>query len=131
MLAALPDAAVQALHSGGLRPWPYQRLQTLEDLTAELAEVRARGYGVNRDESEVGVVALGVAIGARPDDPVAAISIAVPSPRYDEARARLLAQRLLAARNDAVRILGEGRGGERQASSRRRQGDERARGEVR
>jgi DNA-binding IclR family transcriptional regulator len=34
MLAALPDAAVLALHSGGLRPWPYQRLRTLDDLTA-------------------------------------------------------------------------------------------------
>ena len=111
MLAALPDAAVLALHSGGLRPWPYQRLQTVEDLMAELAEVRARGYGINRDESEVGVVAAGVAIGAQADDPVAALSIAVPSPRYDETRARLLAQRLLAARDDAVRLLGRGRSG--------------------
>lgn len=112
MLAALPDAAVLALHSGGLRPWPYQRLRTLDDLAAELAEVRARGYGVNRDESEVGVVALGVAIGALPDDPVAAISIAVPSPRYDEARAQRLARRLAAARDEANAVLSRGTAGD-------------------
>ncbi|QAY62215.1 IclR family transcriptional regulator [Xylanimonas allomyrinae] len=105
MLAALPEPAVAALHSGGLRPWPFQRLHTLDELAAELAQVRARGYGVNRDESEVGVVATGVAAGAAPDDPVAAISLAVPSPRYDDVRAARLAQRLLAARDEAVRAL--------------------------
>lgn len=105
MLAALPDAAVAALHSGGLPPWPYQRLHTLDDLTTELAAVRERGYGINRDESEVGVVAMGVAIAVEADDPVAALSVAVPSPRFDETRAPRLAQRLLAARDEAVRLL--------------------------
>jgi DNA-binding IclR family transcriptional regulator len=105
LLAALPEAAVAALHSGGLPPWPYQRLRTLDELATELAAVRARGYGANRDESEIGVVALGTAVGAVPGDPVAAITIALPSPRYDDARRAVLIRRLFAARDEAGRVL--------------------------
>lgn len=91
-LASLDDAA--ALHlarTGGLgsrRPTP----NTLTDdaaLLADLARVRARGYGLAEQEAELGVTAVAVAVRGADGAAVGTVSIAGPSlrlprPRIDE-----------------------------------------------
>ncbi|UQN28972.1 IclR family transcriptional regulator [Brachybacterium kimchii] len=105
MLAALPDPTIEALHSGGLRPWPSRRISTLRELSAEIAAVRDRGYGLNTEESEAGVTALGVAVRLGGEDPVASISVATPTTRMDESARRHAVERLRRARDDAERAL--------------------------
>jgi DNA-binding IclR family transcriptional regulator len=108
ILAALPDDAVDELHPGGLRPWPGRHAETFAELHADLDKVRRVGYGVNTEESERGVAALGVAVGADVTQPVGAISISLPTARYapdDEAR---LVAPLRAAQEEAVRALAAG-----------------------
>ena len=107
MLAALPDAVIASLHTGGLRPWDFARITTLQELWAEIGEIRERGYAVNRGESEVGVVALGVAVLMGPGDPIASITVAIPSPRFEESWAPMLIGQLRKARDLAVRALQE------------------------
>lgn len=107
MLAALPDPVIAALHSGGVRPWQHARITSMEELWAELAEIREQGYALNRDESEVGVVALGVAVAMAEGDPVASLAIAIPSPRFDESRIPWLFARLSTVRDAAVEALQE------------------------
>ena len=83
MLAALPVAEVRALHRGGLPEWPTAKVSTADGLDRMLALVRQTGYGVNIEETEVGVCGIGAAITDARGRPVAAFTIAVPLPRYD------------------------------------------------
>lgn len=86
MLAELPPAEVETLHRGGLPPWPTAKVSTPETLGRMLAQVRRTGYGVNVEETEVGVCGIGAAITDANSRPVAAFTIAVPLSRFDRAR---------------------------------------------
>ncbi len=105
MLAALEWPEVESLYAAGLPPWPGAKVHDLQALRVQLADLRRRGYGLNEDESEPGVTALGAAIGFNGAAPVAAISIAVPSARVDHGRLSTYAQSLLGAAAGASRDL--------------------------
>ena len=88
-LATLDDAAALRLaRDGGLgsrRPTP----RTLTDgaaLLADLARVRACGYGVAEQEAELGVTAVAVAIRGAGGAAVGTVSVAGPSLRLPKAR---------------------------------------------
>lgn len=83
MLAQLDWATVQAIHPRGLRPWPGASITTMAELRSHLDEVRQQGYGLNAEESEPGVIALGASITPTDGKPVGAISVALPSVRFD------------------------------------------------
>lgn len=83
MLADLDWSEVEALHPRGLRPWPYARIRDLPSLRRQLARTRRQGYGANVEESEPGVTAIGVSVSPWPARPVAALSVAIPSARFD------------------------------------------------
>lgn len=83
MLAALDWSEVEALHPRGLRPWPHARIRDLPSLRRQLARTRKQGYGANVEESEPGVAAIGVSISPWPGRPVAALSVAIPTARFD------------------------------------------------
>lgn len=88
VLADLEDATVTRIHAGGLLPWPGARTADLDGLRAELARVRRQRFGINREESEPGVVAFGAAVGAWAGRPLAALSVVFPEARcrtHDEA----------------------------------------------
>ena len=68
------------------------------ELEAELAEIRARGYALNWEESIDGVSAVAVALADPAGAPIAAISVAAPSSRMGTVDAvRAFAPALLAA----------------------------------
>jgi DNA-binding IclR family transcriptional regulator len=73
LLAELPPAGVLLLYEGD---------PALETLPRELATTRRRGYGLNVEESERGVVALGVAVHDAEGRAVAAVTVAAPTARF-------------------------------------------------
>lgn len=108
MLAALEWSEIESVYAGGLPPWPGAKVHDLDGLRDQLADIRRRGYGLNEDESEPGVTALGAAVGPSGAAPVAAISVAVPSARFDHGRLAEHAQSLLRAAGGASRALETG-----------------------
>lgn len=81
ILAAMSVEQVVRLHPNGLPPWPGQRAHTMDELFAELDQVRRSGVAVNVGESEPGVVAIGVAL---PSSPLpTALAIALPTDRFE------------------------------------------------
>jgi DNA-binding IclR family transcriptional regulator len=81
MLAELEPAEVTALHADGLAPWPGEKIHNVNALHKSLAAVRRKHFGVNRDESEPGVTAVGASIGYV-DAQHAALVVAVPTARF-------------------------------------------------
>ncbi|GAA1652292.1 IclR family transcriptional regulator [Georgenia ruanii] len=104
MLADLDDDAVDALHPGGLTPWPGEQIDSLPALHRELAAVRAHRFGLNHDESEPGVTAIGASLGVI-DGEHAALTVALPTARFATVDATALADRLLRACRHARRAL--------------------------
>lgn len=107
MLADLDWGEVEALHPRGLRPWPYARIRDLPSLRRQLARVRRQGYGTNANESEPGVTAIGVSIGSPSGRPVAALSVAIPTARFDRGREPELYAQLREVRGVAEQALRE------------------------
>jgi IclR family transcriptional regulator, acetate operon repressor len=103
MLADLDWSEVEALHPHGLRPWPSAKIRDLPSLRRQLARVRKQGYGINTEESEPGVTAIGASIGSRSGRPVAALSVAIPTARYDRRQEPELAAQLTEACTAAER----------------------------
>jgi IclR family acetate operon transcriptional repressor len=86
-----------------LQRYPRQQLtaSTPKSITSrdalerELSEVRARGYATSIRESEPDIAAIGAAIVSANDALVAAISVAIPTTRYQRSTFRALAKPLL------------------------------------
>jgi DNA-binding IclR family transcriptional regulator len=78
LLAALPDHDVQRI----LAPVPGVDLPAF---LSELAEIRSRGYAMNRDEADSGIIGIGVVIPGNPA-PMAALTVGIPASRYDESQ---------------------------------------------
>lgn len=92
MLAQLPVAELRALYPDGrLERLTEQSLQTVDDLEAELEQVRERGYATNYGQSEDDVAAVAVAVPARPGHRPAAITVSAPLTRMTEADAPAVA----------------------------------------
>jgi IclR family transcriptional regulator, acetate operon repressor len=79
LLAALPPEEVTAVYAGVAGV-------DVDDLHAELARVRDQGYAVNDQQTESGLSAIGVLVPAPPGGAPAAVSIALPTGRFDPAR---------------------------------------------
>jgi IclR family acetate operon transcriptional repressor len=101
MLADLDWSEVEALHPHGLPRWPYAKLRDLPSLRRQLARVRRQGYGVNAQESEAGLTAFGASIRSRSGRPIAALSVALPTARFDPRHEPELAAQLMEARSAA------------------------------
>jgi IclR family transcriptional regulator, acetate operon repressor len=101
MLADLDWSEVEALHPHGLAPWPFAKLRDLPSLRRQLARVRRQGYGVNTQESEAGLIAFGVSVRSRAGRPMAALTVAIPTARFDRRHEPGLAARLMEARGAA------------------------------
>ncbi|MCK6211441.1 IclR family transcriptional regulator [Georgenia sp. EYE_87] len=82
ILAELNPADLEQLYRQGLPPWPTSRFRTVADLKRHLAEARRAGFGTNFEETERGVVGLGVAVHSAAGAPVAAVTVALPSARF-------------------------------------------------
>jgi IclR family acetate operon transcriptional repressor len=105
MLADLDWSEVEALHPRGLPPWPHAKIRGLPSLRRQLARVRGAGYGLNAQESEPGVTAIGASIRSPSGRPVAALSVAMPTARFDRRHEPELAARLMEVRAGAERAL--------------------------
>jgi IclR family acetate operon transcriptional repressor len=104
-LADLDWPEVLALYPQGLPPWPRAKIRDLPALRRYLEGVRERGYAVNVEEGEAGVCAIGVSVRGPERVPVAGISVAVPSVRFDDAAAEPIRAALGRVRRAAEQTL--------------------------
>ena len=105
MLATLPEETLKELYPDErLEPLTKRTITSRRALLARLADVRERGYAVNKGESEDDLVAVAVAIRTGEGLARGAITIAGPATRFD-AEAAVRAAPLV--RETAVAVAGE------------------------
>jgi DNA-binding IclR family transcriptional regulator len=97
LLAELPESELDQVYAPErYRDRPAER-PDLAWLRAELARIRRNGFAVNRERSERGVVAVGVAVHGGDSTAQAGLSVSMPSVRYDALRLPSLVATLGAA----------------------------------
>ncbi len=107
MLATLDDAQVRELFSDYAFPRRTVRsIQTLELLTADLARTRDRGYAIDDEEANEGVICVAVAILSSPGSEVYGVSVTILKARVDDYFRDMLVSDLRALATDMVHSLG-------------------------
>lgn len=106
LLALEPADRVRSLFGGGSAEIAGQALDESEltRLERDLETVRRMGYAVNRENTEPGVGAVGVAIVLPDDRPLAAVSASAPVARLAPLLAPRSIARLLSARDEITRL---------------------------
>lgn len=95
LLAALTDEELAGLFDG----------DRLAIVRRAVGRVRRNGFAVNQQRSERGVVAVGVAVRAPDGEPMAGLSVSMPSVRYDKNRLPSLVSTLRRAAEGIERDL--------------------------
>jgi DNA-binding IclR family transcriptional regulator len=101
LLAELPESELAEVYAADrYRDRPAERPAERPDLRAlrtELARVRRKGFAVNRERSERGLVGVGVAVRDADGTAQAGLSVSMPSVRYDPRQLPSLVATLSAA----------------------------------
>lgn len=114
LMAYLPEEELQAIiHNKGLPKLCTNTITDTDELRAELARIRERGYAESHEETDLGAWGIATPIRDRKGDVVAAIGIAGPGSRFTNqlpqqwvALCRQAAQRISALLNKGVEVKG-------------------------
>ena len=100
MLATLDDAEIASMFAGYEMPRRTTRsIANLDELLADLERARQRGYAMDDEEANEGIVCIGLVVPTAPGDEPFGVSVTILKSRLDEAyQAQLVADlRTLAA----------------------------------
>jgi DNA-binding IclR family transcriptional regulator len=109
LLSGFDDAEIARLYDGYVfEPFTEHTLVSVDDLTADLAAARRRGWTEDNGEFILGIRCIAVPVRSREGQVTAALSVSVPSPRFTEEHQtktlRLLSE---ASEQLSIRIAGE------------------------
>lgn len=95
LLAELPDAALDELLYGvELERFTTSTITDHDQLRAELKRIRERGYGEDREEYVVGCRCIAAAVRDAAGQAIAAMSVSVPTPRFNQKVAKQIRRAL-------------------------------------
>ncbi|MER7796417.1 IclR family transcriptional regulator [Microbacterium sp. NPDC096154] len=106
LLAELDRAELGGLFDGSLRPLTHMTRTDIDELYADLVQVRRLGYALNYEESQVGLRAVAVPVRDHAGRVIAALAILVPAARFHDSRVADFASALLQASRDITHDLG-------------------------
>jgi DNA-binding IclR family transcriptional regulator len=104
LLAALPDEQVRVLLPVRLERFTASTITTRAELLRELEGVRRAGVAFDREEHTEGISAVGAAVLDEVGAPVAALSIPVPTARFERGESRYVTLLTAAAREGSRRL---------------------------
>jgi DNA-binding IclR family transcriptional regulator len=94
MLAFLPEEAAEAVLNKPLKKYTENTITDREALVQELAEIRRKGYSVDRMEHEYGIKCVGIPILNKRGQVIAGMSVSGPSLRFDDEKIKQFAMLL-------------------------------------
>ena len=107
LLASLPDEELKRRLDGVTLPrFTRHTIVRHDELLADLERTRARGYGIDDEEYVVGCRCLAMLVRDAEGAGVAAVSVSIPTARYDTAVERLALASLTTCAADLSAMLG-------------------------
>lgn len=99
--AELSDSEIkQVWESSDIRPLTPHTLVKFEDFIEDLDKTRRRGYALDNEENELGVLCVAVALKAHADGEQYAVSVSSPSSRMSPDRIEIIKDYLLKLKSD-------------------------------
>ncbi|MEW1982007.1 IclR family transcriptional regulator [Citricoccus sp. NPDC079358] len=110
LLSRLPNQELEEVYRAGVPDWPTAKIHSLSTLKRRMTRIRHDGYATNIEETEQGVVGVGIAVVNYLGRPLAGLTTATPSLRFSHAEvprhvevlrsaARILESRLARSEN--------------------------------
>ncbi len=107
IVATWPDAAVEELVARhGLRPVTGRSLRTAEEVRAEIARIRARGYAYDDEEFTPGLRCVAAVVWAASGEPLGALSVSALSARLAPEDMPAMGTRVRALARELTEVLG-------------------------
>lgn len=85
LLSGLPNRELEEVYRAGVPDWPTATIHSLTTLKRRMTRIRRDGYATNLEETEQGVIGVGVAAVDFTGHPVAGLTTATPSIRFTRA----------------------------------------------
>lgn len=108
LLSELNGKQLEEAFADGLPPARASRITNLQSLKRHLRAVRSRGYALSIEESAQGVDGIGVSSKDAMGRPIFAISLAIPSSRFDRRRVPSYVEALRRAVDRTEEVLAGG-----------------------
>ncbi|MCY1159971.1 MAG: IclR family transcriptional regulator [Citricoccus sp.] len=83
LLSRLPNQELEELYRSGVPDWPTAKIHSLSTLKRRMTRIRHDGYATNVEETEQGVVGVGIAVVNYIGRPLAGLTTATPSIRFN------------------------------------------------
>lgn len=106
MLAWVPEEEMQRILAGGMKRFTPNTITDFPALIEELRLVRRKGFAMDREEFQPGVVCVGAAIRDHAGAVVGAISVSAPSMRATDEHLELMRSEVVAAARGVSAELG-------------------------
>lgn len=107
LLACLPDEVVDAFwHASHIQAYTPKTITSLDALKQELDEVRAKGYALDNEETELGMRCVAAVLTDYAGGHPGAVSISAPVARMPDERIEILAESIAAAQVKISAMLG-------------------------
>lgn len=107
LLAALSGDEIRALYEGKeLTKFTQYTLTRVDSLLEEIELCRKRGYSVDAEENELGIICVGASIHGQQGKAIAAISVSGPTIRLHGSRIEEIGGMVIETANEASRRLG-------------------------
>src|SRR6185437_12824591 len=100
ILAFLPEEERRALYQRDLERFTERTLVSPEDLEAETARIRARGYAYSQGQRSRGAVGFGAPLFDAAGDVFGDVCITIPEGRFDPSQEQKLGALLISAAED-------------------------------
>jgi IclR family acetate operon transcriptional repressor len=97
MLAWLPEDEMRRILGGGMRRFTSQTITEFPELIEDLRLVRRKGFAIDREEFQPGVICIGAAIRDHAGTVVGAISASTPSMRASDDHIELMRSEVMTA----------------------------------
>lgn len=107
LVAWLPDAEIDGVISRGLDRFTSTTITDPDQFRSELARVRERGYALDNEETETGLVCVAAPVRDSSSRVIAAISIGGPAPRMHYGGVEAVARSVVESANSLSRALGD------------------------
>jgi DNA-binding IclR family transcriptional regulator len=106
ILAFQPDDVVERVTTAGLKPRTPKTVTSAEKFLRELAAIRNRGWAVEDEESEIGMISIAAPIRDDSGEVVAAVGIAGPVTRLSRKSIAAVAPHVVATADQVSARLG-------------------------
>lgn len=108
ILATKSNEEIRAIwNKADIQPFTKHTITSLDAFMMEIEKVRQKGYAIDNEENEYGVLCIGTVFSSYKDLAAGAISISIPATDADDEKKAIYIEKIIDTSNKISRLLGQ------------------------